>query len=475
MCGIWGFVTAEKGRGATARLKFATQAAYVGTMRGSDSAGVTFVPHGENVGTADWIKAVGTGQDLLNTEYAKERLTVTKFGNYRAVIGHNRSATYGDVSTHNAHPFQEGPITLVHNGTLNGTYGMPINMSSAPKKQKIRVDSHLICHNLSEHPWKEVLETLDGAYVLVWHDARDNKVYMARNAQRPLHLMRVKDEDTVLFASEADMLWWLAGRNNFSRTDMVSLDPGVLLSFSHGSTKPEHERYDLYKRKVYTGGHHGTASTGGAAAAGKATASAHGPDATGAMTTTSAGTTKTSRRLLKEAGVDPTVPLEFSPDSIIPYPSPPLCTVNGWAYKKEKNGETTAIQSIIHGLVATFARHHYNEIWTVRPIGVTVVGSEDEADQALICRLVKVSGNASRGSEPRGRGPLDLFQGPGDSWVDRKEWFKLTSNGCVRCGVVLNLSDAKDLSWTSGPNPEPVCSLCSKNWEEDVQLLRRMI
>ena len=468
MCGIFGFITTEKGRGASARLKFVTQAMYVGTMRGADSAGMMFMGHTPREGGADWIKSVGTGQDFLNTDYAKERLVLTKFNEFRSVVGHNRSATYGEITTNNAHPFQEGPITLVHNGTIDTTYGMPVSMHNAPKKSKIKVDSHLICHNLALHETKEVLESLDGAYVLVWHDARNDTIYMARNAQRPLHLMRPKCEDTVLFASEADMLWWLAGRNSFSRSDLHSLDPGVLVSFAPGSTQPTTERYSLYKPKTYsdwrTGGRH----------TGKAQAPA---TSTGATTTTTAGTTKTSRKLLEEVGVDPSLPLEFSPESVIPYPSSQMASVNGWAYIEGPGRALTPIQAIIHGVDRNFASSNYDMIWQVRPLGVTTVGSGGKAEPALICRVVRVLESESKGSERAGggRGALDLFQGPNNTWMTEAEWLSATGDGCSKCGSILTLSDARDVSWTGGRDPGPVCSICARHWVEDAELMRRMI
>ena len=55
----------------------------------------------------------------LDPEYKK--MFPDGFGGYRAVVGHNRSATRGGITTETAHQFQEGPITIVHNGTLIDT------------------------------------------------------------------------------------------------------------------------------------------------------------------------------------------------------------------------------------------------------------------------------------------------------------------------------------------------------------------
>src|SRR5574343_169279 len=99
MCGIVGFITTETDRGAYDRRKFIESALIAGMVRGGNAC--------DFMATEEYRKVFGTSV-LLST--------------LRAVIGHNRSATVGKSSTANSHPFQEGPITLVHNGTLAATY-----------------------------------------------------------------------------------------------------------------------------------------------------------------------------------------------------------------------------------------------------------------------------------------------------------------------------------------------------------------
>ena len=120
---------------------------------------------------------------------------------YRCVIGHNRWGTMGGKEAMDGHPFTHGSITLVHNGTMEFWTGLD---------KSFDIDSEAICSALSMDTPKTVLEKLDGAYSLVWHDALDNTIHFARNSERPMCMAWSKDKKTMLYASEAWMISQLA-------------------------------------------------------------------------------------------------------------------------------------------------------------------------------------------------------------------------------------------------------------------------
>ena len=260
MCGIWGFITTETYRGNSDRRKFIENAAIAGTVRGDDGAGVFIVKHKmEEAETADWVKVASDGYSLVCNKHYQEKLGIqSKIENIRAVIGHNRSATMGNVDTDNAHPFQEGPITLVHNGTLHTTWELPQSMTDLKKDgQEVEVDSHVIAHNLATATDPaDVIKLLDGAFVLIWHDARDHSINVVRNDKRPLHFAPTACEDTILIASEAEMLHWLAKRNNFNIGGIVFPNPGQLLKFLPGAKAPEVREVPLYVPRYNYGRSH---------------------------------------------------------------------------------------------------------------------------------------------------------------------------------------------------------------------------
>jgi hypothetical protein len=219
MCGLVGFITDEQTIGLKDRVKYMRQALIIDTLRGEDSTGIFTVPHDnpphegsqELYATADWCKQVGDGYSFTNSENYQERMDMAH--TLKFCIGHNRAATQGVVNADNAHPFQEGPITMVHNGTLRDDTAMPFSMDD----MKVEVDSHAICHNLAQHPdtvagVQQVVAGLDGAFVLIWHDARDDSLNIVRNNERPFHLVQHRYNKTIFFASEAEMLALLVAR-----------------------------------------------------------------------------------------------------------------------------------------------------------------------------------------------------------------------------------------------------------------------
>lgn len=119
------------------------------------------------------------------------------------MIGHNRAATRGSKSSENNHPFDEGNVVLVHNGT----------MSHIPKEfdDGTQVDSHAIAKMLHKASPEEFTKKSFGAYALVWFDKVTHKLNLLRNSQRPLHL--VYFDDFALISSEAMLAAWCASRN----------------------------------------------------------------------------------------------------------------------------------------------------------------------------------------------------------------------------------------------------------------------
>ena len=142
------------------------------------------------------------------------------------VVGHNRSATKGAVSSTNAHPFSEGKIVLVHNGTLHNQKDF---------NKDVEVDSHAITHALNERPAKEVLKEIDGAFAFVWYDREQGKLFIARNSERPLSFIETASQ--VVFASEGSMLDWLMNRKYVKAPAAETFPVGELISYDLNGNK----------------------------------------------------------------------------------------------------------------------------------------------------------------------------------------------------------------------------------------------
>lgn len=237
MCGIVGVINYHKFYQPKMREIF-IQMLMLDVVRGKESTGV-FKARGKEV---DWRKAACPAWDFFQIKNVDEFFN--GIGDYPFVVGHNRWATRGKVEDKNAHPFEEGKITLVHNGTLNSVYQLPDH-------QKFEVDSNLIAHSINKIGIEETTKKMGGAYALVWFDAKRKTLNLLRNDERPLFLMDIPKENMYLFGSEIGLLKWVAMRNGYIPGEWKSLEPHLLHTFEEGEKLPKVKRVEAYKS--YTG------------------------------------------------------------------------------------------------------------------------------------------------------------------------------------------------------------------------------
>jgi len=198
MCGLIGMISRKDfGFGFKDKAIF-EQLLFSDTLRGVDSTGIFGV---NKYGNLLAHKTAAPASNALRTATFQEFLGKI-YTDYKIVMGHNRAATRGATTDENAHPFVEDNICLIHNGTLTS------HKQLADKE----VDSHAICHSLAVKGYEETFKNINGAFALIWYDADTKKLYMARNKERPLHM--VMTDDTFYFASELKMLEWILHRNN---------------------------------------------------------------------------------------------------------------------------------------------------------------------------------------------------------------------------------------------------------------------
>jgi len=240
MCGLIGYIAPPAVVGTDLRAKFFKQGLIVDTLRGDDSTGIFTVPWDNaapkavpyEFDTAYYYKRLGDGYSMVSCDGYQTNIVPELIG-AKYVVGHNRAATKGAVTVDNAHPFQEGPITLVHNGTLLTTHTLPKSQYDL----NVTVDSHAICHNLAiagveVAEVKNVIESIDGAFALIWHDARDDSLNIVRNSERTLFLCEDK-QGGIYFSSELAMLHLLITRLKIPLTSdgYRDLSAGTFLKF----------------------------------------------------------------------------------------------------------------------------------------------------------------------------------------------------------------------------------------------------
>lgn len=174
---------------------------YIDKERGRDSTGVFTVL---NSGVCMVAKEASTPEQFMYSKDAEE-LFQKAYGTGSCLVGHNRSATRGSVSDENAHPFNQGDIVLVHNGTLTNHKAI----------SKTEVDSDAIAEALNNYQGDnlgDVFGKLYGAYSCIWYDNRDQSLNFFRNSQRPMWLY--EDDNITYFASEPVMIMYALIREN---------------------------------------------------------------------------------------------------------------------------------------------------------------------------------------------------------------------------------------------------------------------
>lgn len=231
------------------------------TLRGADSTGMLQVSCGK---THSILKAVGTPWDLAELKKYDSFFT----GWHHLLLGHNRSATRGSVSYHNAHPFERGDIVGAHNGTLTSTYNLDGH-------GKYDVDSEVVFHHMEINGPEDTVNKINGAFALTWYDKFLKTFNMVRNGERTLYYTLLNNGSVLAYASEPWMII-VAGLKvniNVDIKDIISLPVGehveVMLPkethYSAANVKPliiNKYNYELFK-PTYTnynrsGGHQGT-------------------------------------------------------------------------------------------------------------------------------------------------------------------------------------------------------------------------
>lgn len=213
MCGIIGYIKGAASTTATTKLADAFfQGLYVTALRGTDAFGYMFNVQGKFIRVGEYEQSTvqhhkQASHAVFNGGSKESSAAKSLIRNSPWAVGHCRAATQGAKDLdRNAHPFHHGDVTMVHNGTLRGSY-FHLN------DRYVEVDSHAICMALATRPLNDVLDELNGAYALVWFDNRDRCLHFVRNEERPMEFVTCPSTGDMFFASEGWMAWGPMHRN----------------------------------------------------------------------------------------------------------------------------------------------------------------------------------------------------------------------------------------------------------------------
>lgn len=245
MCGIVGIIGLED-KIPDVLVDLFEQMLFHDTIRGPHSTGV-FADNLKDKMTY-YHKAPVGGPEFLSDYWGGMRKSIDEGGS-RWIIGHNRWATIGNVNEENAHPFVEGNIIMVHNGTLSNHEEM---------KHEVEVDSHALCKEISDKGWEEAFNNAEGSWATVWTNFVDGSLHIMRNYQRPLGYAKITiaAKDYVVFASEMVMVQWLTARHRTLPTvkDIKEFEANKLYSWKKegdGDLVASVETYTRKSKYVY--------------------------------------------------------------------------------------------------------------------------------------------------------------------------------------------------------------------------------
>lgn len=435
-------------------------------LRGPHSTGVAF---GTGKGDVSLIKSAETPYTFIDSKDMKVDLFST-WNKNAFVMGHNRWATVGAVTSDNAHPFLhtkgDRSVVVAHNGRFDNFYEL--------SKASYETDSEHVVDTFLEHSKAETLLKVEGAFALTWYDTADNTFNIARNDQRPMALAKVKGRNTWFYASEADMLEYAAKREGTNLCDIGILDVGMLLSYKLGEAAYTITKVALAPTHNYS----------------------HYPVSKG-------HSWQNYYQKQAEVFTPSTLPKQFNDKSVREYNkgasfleerglskgSVLLATLDKWeAYENAKKsglltlrGKATGVLRGTEGAKVKVAVHNVEcdiymdgqetlDDFLSSDYVVRITDCYYDNQQKLymmVCSLVREATDHDLThiavlERPKPESLPTLIKSFGNTYVNRTTWNKLTARGCVSCTANLHEDESDKMAWIDSDSP--LCPDCSKKW-----------
>ena len=438
MCGIVGLIQYDD-KDYMLKKKVFSQLLFLDTVRGEDGTGVFYSEEFNK--PSEYYKRALAAPDFMQLKPYQD--IVFNIEKLRFLIGHNRAATTGGKSTNDTHPFQEDHILLIHNGTLTDRIGLP-NRS---------VDSNAIAAALTKDKNPiPILEQLNGAYALIWHDLESKCLYITKNAERPLHY--VETNIGKLIASESGMLKWVIERN----ADLKQL-----------KEVQEFEDYKLYKFwKTKKGKYfHNTTKYECKVKYSKSNSYSYNNSAYGGQTEYQKDQQNNFKAVrLKEGDyvkVEGTSFNAYNMNSIPPY-GKLTCRI------MEEYSPGVKVEFHLHSVLEADAKKRLGKTFFAKVSSVhkrygdvvyKVALKFLNADEESKAKMGKVLALPA----PKNKGTLTRL--PNDQWVGKKDFLEFVKGGCTICGGSILWEDRHKLEWmesSDGTGIQPVCPGCDEDY-----------
>lgn len=434
MCGLVGLIQKDNKNYNLKRKTFELML-FLDTVRGDDGTGI-FYANNFTDSPEVFKKAYPAPEFMQLDRFKKAMYHIEK---HQYTIGHNRAATAGGISHDTSHPFVEEHITLVHNGTLKDEVGLPNR----------KVDSNAIAAGLAKaEKIQDILEDLNGAYALIWHDSKDECLYIAKNDERPLHYADTDIGRVIL--SEKAMLEYVVAKLGLKVE-------GQIKAF---------ENHKIYKTWISKKGNLSYQAKGYTPSFRTQYSSYYGGYNTGTYGNQGK---KLPTKVNQNTGLNKNMNFRFFVRGFVPYNSDK--SSRGKLRLEFESGAYPDAEIIAHS-----CSHTDWEEWK----GKVVLGKvEADYTNNLGRHLsVNVSGlapaknsdstsNVVQLEDPANDDSGEQYKMPDGKYVSENKFNDLVSNGCCMCGSHVFWHDKDNIDWARvGNNFEPICSGCVSNWEE---------
>lgn len=474
----------------------ALQGLWLGSMRGMDGTGIALIPKSKEERPEVYKKAMN-GADF--SQLNKTHRLVDKIGGSDGIIAHNRSWTRGTAHDNNSHPFQHGHITLVHNGTVT-------NYHSLSKNFKGVVDSDGIAHALAEREPEDVLPDLDGGFSLVWWDSRDKSLHFARNDQKPMWWHWSHDKKVLIYASEYEMIWWMARRNAIKLDDTVYWTTPMNHYIFNNSSASEVADVRPFQRKITVFTPRGRDSTNGTNASAPPWKSGGGwPDRPGRDASNSPRSKNLStehdqavRRVLQTCGnLNRAMELvRLAQIRNLHISGKLACVPKKWIPYKDNKQRKGMIECMHKStgqviLLHSYTEKQFNELYKKNTIWTWVTNYVSTTAHKGAAPLVKFIGildrvtaqdmkstdvsyyDEAKGSKSDVADEGELLPGPDGMKLNLIGWMGMTNKGCAQCCERVVKTEAPKVIWLEGTGniDDHLCPSCAnspsviKDWE----------
>ena len=201
MCGIFGFAKTSN-RQSDRQLDILkdvfTELTDESSIRGTDSTGFSII----NPRYRETYKTLKDSSSLVDSKLWDSEILSRINRETTIVMGHVRLATHGTVKVSNAHPFDVGNVTGVHNGIIHNYNKVAKRLG----KTTPEVDSQVIFQSLNNREMSKAFEDIDGDFAITWVKDSNNKVHLARESGRPMVIAYWKKARVLLWASTREIL-----------------------------------------------------------------------------------------------------------------------------------------------------------------------------------------------------------------------------------------------------------------------------